>query len=121
MARSICDLVEAQLIDALAAHLDVGQRLAAQVPLGQRIDIVIAVRSSTYDSQLRVVRDAGKPDAAIGQRMHLVLHVVPELALMRAFEPRPKLFEHVVQRQLLGRARIAVRERDVAGLQCFDR
>ena len=115
-----CDLVEAQLIHTFAAHFDIGQCLAAQMPLRQRIDIVIAVRFEHVRLELRVVRDAGKPDAAICERVHLVFHVVPELALMRAFKPRPQLFEHIFDRQLFRRTCIAMCQRYVARLQCFD-
>ncbi len=75
---------------------------------------MIAVRLEHVRLQLRVVRDARQPNAAIRKRVHLVLHVVPELALMRAFEPGSKLLEHIFQRQLLRRARITMRERHVA-------
>jgi hypothetical protein len=85
----------------------------------QRIDIVIAVRLENIGLQLDVVGDTSQPNAAIGKRVHLVLHVVSKFPLMRAFEPRSKLLEHVVQRQLFRRPRVAMRERDVARAQGF--
>ena len=84
------------------------------MPLGQRIDVVIAVSFQHVRLQLRVVRDPGEPNAAVGKRVHLILHVVPELALMGAFEPGSKLLEHVIQRQLLRRTGVPMRERQVA-------
>ena len=67
------------------------------------------------------MRDAGQPQAVVGEHVHVVLQVLADLAMVRALEPRPQRGKRRVEVKLFGHAGIAVRERDVAGLQRLDR
>ena len=60
-----------------------------------------------------VMHDAAQLHAVIGEDMAIVFQVLPELGHGRVFQPCLQLREHVVARELLGHARIAMRERDV--------
>ena len=116
------DLVERQLLRALAGDVFVMNRLAAEVKPGHRIHVV-AGRDAVQHVGLehRIERHALQPDAVSGKHVGVVLEVVADLFLLRIFEPRPELFEHLVTRQLLGCARVIVRDRDVRGLAGFHR
>src|SRR5437879_9424975 len=67
--------------------------------------------------QQRVVLDALQRDAVIGQHMRVVLEVLADLRMARRLQPWAQLLEHALQPELLRRPRVAVRERDVAGLR----
>ena len=115
------DLVEADLARALAAHLLVRERAASQVPLGQRLHVVPSMGLQHIRLQQRVVLDALQRDAVIGQHMRVVLEVLADLRMARRLQPWAQLLEHALQPELLRRPRVAVRERDVAGLVLRDR
>ena len=109
-------LVEADLAGALAADLDEGDRAPAQVTLRQRIHVMAAMRLQHVALQQRVVRDAGQPDAVVGKHVTVVLQMLAHLAVMLALQPVAQPGQRGVERQLIGRAGIAVCQRDVAGL-----
>ncbi len=115
------DLVEAQLVGALAAHLGVGQRPALQVALRERVHVVAAMRLQHVRLQQGVVRDARQANSVVREHVHVVLQVLAHLAVVRALEPRFQCVQRLLERQLLRRPRVAVRQRDVAGLERFDR
>ncbi len=115
------DLVEADLVDALAAHVDKRNRRVAQVAHGHRVHVVRLVRLEYIRLQQRVVHDALQGDAMVGEDVHVVLEVLAELGLGRIFQPGAHLFQHVFALELVRRAGIAVRQRNVGALARFDR
>ena len=63
----------------------------------------------------------GEAHAVVGEHVHVVLQVLADLAVVRALEPRLQLVERLLERQLVRRSGVAMRQRDVAGLERLDR
>ena len=110
------DLIERDLLGALADDLLVLQRAEAEVERGHGIHVVARRRGVQHVRlEHRVVLDAAQHDAVIQEDVGVVLQMMPNLrrgALEPRFEPR----EHGVAVQLVGCAGVAVRERNVRGL-----
>ncbi len=113
--------IETQLVRAFAADLRVRQGPAAQVSLGKRVHVVIAMRLQHVGLEQRVMGDADQPNAVVRENVGVVLQVLADLAMVRAFQPRPQRREGRLERQLLRHAGVAVSERDVAGFERLHR
>jgi hypothetical protein len=115
------DLVERELLRALAGDIFVVNRLAAEVITRGRIHVVPRCDAVQYVGfEHRVECHAGEPDAVSCQDVGVVLQVVADLFLRAVFQPGPELFQHLVARQLLRGAGVVVRHGDVGGLARFD-
>ena len=116
------DLVEGQLLRTLAGDVLVMNRVTAEVELCRRVHVV-ARRDAVQHVGLehRVEGHALEPDPVTRQHVRVVLEMVPDLAVVPALEERPQLVEHLVARQLVGRARVVVRERHVGRAARLDR
>ena len=79
VASSIVDLVEADLLRALAGDLGVGDRLHVEMAPREVVHVVRPVRLEHVRLEQRVVRDAGERDAVVGEHVLVVLEVLPEL------------------------------------------
>ena len=115
------DLVETQLVRTLAADLGERDGLAPEVAFGQRVHVVAAMRLDDVGLEQRVVRHAGELQPVVGEHMHVVLQVLPHLAMVRALQPRTQRRERRLERELFRHAGVAVRQRDVTGPQRLDR
>ncbi len=58
--------------------------------------------------------DAAQRDAMVHEDVRVVLQMMPDLRC-RALEPRPEALEHGFAVQLIGRAGVTMRERNVSG------
>ena len=102
---------------ALAAHVFVAQALAAEVALGQAFQAVRLVRFEHVALQQRVVRDSRAPRCR-GWRAHAASYLMfwPTLAAAASSSQGLQPRQHLVQRQLVGRAGVVVRQRHVGRL-----
>ena len=114
-------LVELDLLRALAGDLGVGDRLDVQVAPREIVHVVRTVRLEHVGLQQRVVRDAAKHETVVREHVLVVLDVLAHFLARRVREPRREARERLGERQLVGHARIAVRERDVARDPGLDR
>ena len=89
--------------------------------VGQAVHIVRLVALEHVRLQQRVVRDAAEPDAVIGEHVLVVLEVLPELRGMPVLEPWPEPRQDFVEVELLRRASVAMRERQIGGVPGLDR
>ncbi len=110
------DLGERNLVGALAAHVLVAQPLAAEVPLGEAFQAVRLVRLEHIALQHGVVLVPARGDAGAGEHLGVVLDVLPDLGRVGVLQPRLQPGQHLVERQLIGCAGVAVGERDVGRL-----
>ena len=115
------DLVEADLLGALAADIRIGDRREAQVALGERVHVVRAVGFQHVGLQQGVVGDAAQGDAVVGEHVGVVLEVLAELGVLVRLQPGAELLQHLGQGQLRRHVRTAVRQRQVGGLARLDR
>ena len=115
------DLRERDLLGALAAQVFVIEALAPQVALGEAREAVLAVRLEHVALKQRVELPAAHGDADVGEHVRVVLDVLADLGRVRVLEPRPQPRDHLVERQLVGRARVVVAQRHVRGLARLDR
>ena len=99
----------------------VGERGAAEVAKGQALERVRLVRLPDVALEHRVVDVAAHVDAERGEDVAVVLGVVADLGRRRVLEPRPQARDDGLDRELVGRAGVAVRDRDVARLARRDR
>ena len=114
------DLVEADLLRALAGHILVLDGVDAQVELRHRIHVVAGGHAVEHIGlQHRIVLHAGKLDAVVAQHMRVVLQVVAELAPLRILEPGLEVCQAAINRKLVWCARIAMRQRQIRGLAGF--
>ncbi len=107
------DLVELDLVRALAAQVFVVDAAAAHVPLGQAGQAVRFGHFQHIALQHGVVRIALHFHAVVGEHMAVVFDVLAQLGLGRVFQPGFEARQHLVARQLRGRVGVVVRERDV--------
>jgi hypothetical protein len=109
------DLVEADLLGALAAQVFVGDGFEAEVARAQLAEIVALVGFDDVALQHRVVRDAFERNAVVGEDVLVVLGVLQHFLAVDRFQPGFQLGQHLVARQLVDDAGAVVGERDVAG------
>ena len=98
------DLVEADLLRALAGDFRIGDGLHVEMPPRQGVHVVRLVRFQHVGFEQRVVRHAFERDAVVGQHVLVVLDVLAELPARRIGEPGRKAGEHA-SRGRAGRAR----------------
>ena len=60
-----------------------------------------------------VVRDAGQCDTVVSENMLVVLEMLPDLGVLRAFQPGRKARQNLRARQLLWRTGVSVGERQI--------
>ncbi len=108
------DLIEADLLGALAGDVLEVDGVDAKVLERHRIHIVAGGGAVEYVGfEHGVVALAAQRDAVIGEHVHVELHVRADLGVLRVLEQRAQHGQHPVAIELLGRARIAVRQRHV--------
>src|SRR5665213_1836624 len=107
-------LVESDLRRTLAGDIRIRDRLPVEVPPREVVHVVRLVRLEHVRLQQRVVRDAGELDAVVGEHVLVVLDILPDLGARCIGEPRRQVGEHAREVELVGRAGVAMRERDVA-------
>ena len=115
------DLRERDLVDSLAADVLVGQRGAAEMAVGEALERVRLVRFPDVALEHRVVRVAAHVDAEGGEDVAVVLGVVADFRRGRVLEPGLQAGHDRLERELVGDAGVAVRDRDVARLARRDR
>ena len=81
------DLVEVDLLRALAGNFSVGERLDAEMPPREIVHVMRTVRFEHVRLEQRVVRDAGENEAVIGKHVLIVFEVLAELSLCGVGEP----------------------------------
>ena len=94
--------------------------LLAEVALGERVHVVVAMRLEHVALQQRVVLEAAQLDAVVGEHVALVLEVLAEFGRGRVFQPRAQALQRRRARQLLGRAGVVVRQRQISGRAGFE-
>ena len=109
-------LVEADLFRALARHFGEADGLHVEMAQREVVHVVRLVAFQHVGLQQRVVVYTRKPDAVIGEDMHVVFEVLPELVVLRAFQPVLEFGERVCAIELIRRTGIDVRQRQIGGL-----
>ena len=107
------DLVEGDLVCALAAQVFKAGATAPQVALGQAGQAVRLVHFEHVALQHGVVLVAAHLDTVVGEDVAVVLDVLPQLGALGVFEPGLQARQHGVARQLRGGIGVVVRQRDV--------
>ena len=109
-------LVEADLLRAFAGHVLVVDGSDAEVAQRRGIHVV-PVRDAVPDIGLEhgVVAHAGELDAMVGQHMRVVLEMMPSFGLPGSSRMRLAASRAPLAVELLGRARIVVRQRHIGG------
>ena len=115
------DLVETDLLGALADHVRIGNGLQPEMAHHHVLQVVRLVRLQHVGLQQRILGDARQRDAVVGEDVLVVFEVLTELFVLRAFQPVFQFLQRMFARQLVRRAGIAVRERQVGGLVRLDR
>ena len=85
------------------------------MPARQRLKVVAQVALQHVRLQQRVTCHTAKRDAVVGQHVAVVLEVLADLGVV-GFEPALQPRQRLVEGQLVRRAGVAVRQRDVAGV-----
>ena len=83
--------------------------------LRQAVHVVRLVALQHVGLQQRVVAHAAQRDAVVGEHVHVVLHVLPDLGAGRILQPGLQARQRGIEGQLLRRAGVAVRQRQVGG------
>ena len=86
----------------------------------ERIHVVALVRLDDVGREQGVVRDAGEADAVVGEDVHVVLQVLPDLGVARRFQPGLEPRQYLLESQLRRHAGIAVGHGQVGGLAVGD-
>ena len=81
------DLVEVDLLRALARHFSVRERLDAEMPPREIVHVMRTVRFEHVRLEQRVVRDAGENEPVIGKHVLIVFEILAELSLCGVGEP----------------------------------
>ncbi|MDR6205547.1 hypothetical protein QF025_004267 [Paraburkholderia graminis] len=115
------DFVETDLLRALARDVFILDRLDAEMAQREVVHIVRTMRFQHVRLQQRVVFDAAHFNAVIGEHLFVVLQMLTDFLMLRAFEPRLELREHFIARQLHRRIRAAMRDRHISGMTCLNR
>ena len=113
VARSTATCSNGDAVRALAGDFVVGDRLHVEMPPREAVHVVRLVRFEHVRLQQRVVRDAAQREAVVGEHVLVVLEVLPELLLRRIGEPRREARQRRGTVELVRRAGVAMRERDV--------
>ena len=114
-------LVEGDLLRALAGDVLVLDRVDAEVELRAGIHVVARRgRVQHVGLEHRVVAHAGEFDAAALQHVCVVLQVMADLPALRVLEQRLQPRERRRPVELVRRAGVVVRERQVGGLAGLD-
>ena len=118
------DLIEANLVGAFAAQIFKGNGFESEMAQRELTEVVPAHAGFSgfeyIGLQQRVVRDAGQGDAMIGENVLVVLQVLPDLGVVRAFQPGGKARQYLLAGQLHGRAGIIVGQRNIGRLTRCD-
>ena len=115
------DLVEADLLGALAAQVFVGDGGQSEVTGAQLAEIVALVGLDHVGLEHGVVGDTSQRDAVIGENMLVVLGVLQHFFPVDRGKPGFQSRQHFVARQLVGGAGSSMGERDIAGFADFYR
>ena len=115
------DLVEADLLGALAAQVFVGDGGQSEVTGAQLAEIVALVGLDHVGLEHGVVGDTSQRDAVIGENMLVVLGVLQHFFPVNRGKPGFQSRQHFVARQLVGGAGSSMGERDIAGFADFYR
>ena len=110
------DLIEADLVGALAADIDIFDRRLAQMPCRQGVHVVAFVRFQHIALQQRVVGDAAQIDAVVHQHMPVVLQVLADLGFAGVFQQRLQFRQRGVEVKLSRRAGVVMRQRQISRL-----
>ncbi|MNQ43593.1 hypothetical protein D3C85_573280 [compost metagenome] len=114
-------LVETDLLGALAAQVLVRHAATAQIALGQVVEPHAAMRLQHIGLKHRVVGNARKLDAFVGEYMRVVLGVMQQLGARGVFQPRLQTRQHLGLGQLRCAVRPPMRHRNVASHARFHR
>ena len=106
-------LFEADALRALAGDFVVADGGQVQMAFGERAQVVAQMRFEHVGLEQGVVRHAAKPNAVIGEHVLIVLEILAELRSVRILEPGPQQSERALHAELLRRAGIVVRERQI--------
>ena len=113
-------LIKADLAGPFAAQVFIGDGFEPQMAPRQLAEVVAANAVLTGFKHIGleqgVVRDAGQCDAVISENMLVVLEMLPDLGVLRAFQPGRKARQNLRARQLLWRTGVSVGERQI---RCF--
>ena len=110
-------LLEADLLCAPAGNVLVLDRLFIEVQRRQRVHVVARGGGIEHVAfEHGVVGQPGERDAVVGEHVRVVLEVGAHLGQRGILEQRLERRERGLERQLVGRAGVVVRERDVRGL-----
>ncbi len=116
------DLVEGELLGALAGDCFELDGLLVQVLLRQRVHVVARCGAVEHVAlQHGVVADALHLDASAGADAHVELQVLAELGAFGVFEQRLQCVQDLVSVELIGRSRVVMRDWDVGRLMGADR
>ena len=66
------------------------------------------------------MHDTPQGDPMIGEHMRVIFEVLTQLRIRGVFQPVPELVQHMVARQLLGRAGITMMHWDISSDTGFD-
>ena len=111
------DLVECQLFGALAGYVFEANCLAPQVVTRCRVHVVASGDAVEYIGfEHRVKAHTRKFDTVAGEDVRVVLEVMADLWPLRVLQKSPESCENLVTRQLLGRTRIVVSNRNIGRL-----
>ena len=113
------DLVELDLAGTFAAQVFKADAAAAQVALSQAGQAMRLVHFQHIALQHGVVAIALHLDTVVGKYMAVVFDVLAQLGPGRVLQPGLEPRQHLGQRQLCGRARVVVRQRNVSGCSGF--
>ena len=114
------DLVETDLLRALARHLGVGDGLHAEMAQREVVHVVRLVRFQHVGLQQGVFGDAAQGDAVVGEDVLVVFEVLPELFVRGAFQPGLEFVQRMLAVELLRCAGVVVRQRQVGGMVRLD-
>ena len=104
------------MVRTFAAQVFKAQAAAPQVALRQAGQAVGLVHFKHIALQHGVVHIALRLDAVVGKHMAVVFDVLAQLGVQRAFQPGFEHRQHVFTWQLLRRAGVAVRQRNIGRL-----
>ena len=110
------DLIELDLVRALAAQVFVVNAAAPGMPLGQTGQAVRLMHFEHIALQHGVMRVALHFNAVVGKHVAVVFDVLTQLGFGPVFQPGLEAGQHLVTRQLRWRVGVVVRERNIGGL-----
>jgi len=102
------DLIEFDLTGTFATQVFVSNAAAAHMPLGQTSQAVGLGGLDHIALQHGVMLETLHFDAVVGKHMAVVFNMLAQFGFGRVFKPGFKPGQHLLQRQLLRRARIVM-------------